>query len=48
MALQKRTLVRLTWQFRRRDVLSVLVGELLERSQAAAEAEDGTCGDTAI
>lgn len=44
----KITLVHLTWQFRRRDVLSVLVGELLECSQAAAEAQDGICRDTAI
>lgn len=44
----KITLVRLTWQFRWRDVLSVLVGELLECSQATAEAQDGICRDTAI
>lgn len=40
--------VCLTWQFSCRDVLSVLVGQLLECSQAAAEAQDGICGDTTI
>lgn len=44
----KITLVCLTWQFRWRDGLSVLVGELLERSQATAEAQDGICRDTTI
>lgn len=37
-----------SWQFSCRDVLSVLVGQFLECSQAAAEAQDGICGDTTI
>lgn len=42
------TLVCLTWEFRWRDVLSVLVGKVLECLQAAAEAQDDSRWDTTI
>lgn len=38
----------LTWQFRWRDALPVLVGQLLEVSQTAAETQNGVCRDAPI